>query len=52
MSGVLLIPMAVATGVVVIVVAVAVVLVVLFVIVSMRGGQRRGAKRRVKLGKN
>jgi uncharacterized membrane protein len=46
MSGVLLIPMAVATGVVVIVVAVAVVLVVLFVTVSMRGGQRRGAKRR------
>ena len=46
MSGVLLIPMAVATGVVVIVVAVAVVLVVLLVTVSMRGGQRRGAKRR------
>ena len=46
MSGVLLIPIAVATGVVVIVVAVAVVLVVLFVTVSMRGGQRRGAKRR------
>jgi hypothetical protein len=46
MSGVLLIPLAVATGVVVIVVAVAVVLVVLFVTLSMRGGQRRGAKRR------
>jgi hypothetical protein len=46
MSGVLLVPMAVATGVVVIVVAVAIVLVVLFVTVSVRGGQRRGAKRR------
>ena len=46
MSGVLLIPLAVATGVVVIVVAVAVVLVVLFVTLSMRGGQRRGAMRR------
>jgi uncharacterized membrane protein len=37
---------AVSTGVVVIVVAIAVVLVVLFVTVSMRGRQRRGAKRR------
>ena len=37
---------AVSTGVVVIVVAVAVALVVLFVTVSMRGGQRRAAKRR------
>jgi hypothetical protein len=46
MSDALLIPMAVATGVVVIVVAIAVVLVVLFVTVSMRGGQRRGAQRR------
>ncbi len=42
-SGALLIPMAVATGVVVIVVAIAVVLVVLFVTMSMRGRQRRSA---------
>jgi uncharacterized membrane protein len=41
-----LIPLAVGTGVVVIVVAIAVVLVVLFATVSMRGRQRRGAKRR------
>jgi hypothetical protein len=47
MSDALLIPIAaVSTGVVVIVVAIAVVLVVLFVTVSMRGRQRRGAKRR------
>jgi hypothetical protein len=42
----LIIPLAVGTGVVVIVVAIAVVLVVLFATVSMRGRQRRGAKRR------
>ncbi len=46
MSGALVIPMAVATGVVVIVVAIAVVLIVLLVTVSMRGSQRRGATRR------
>ena len=47
MSDALLIPVAaISTGVVVIVVAIAVVLVVLFVTVSMRGRQRRGAKRR------
>ena len=46
MNEALLIPLAVGTGVVVIVVAIAVVLVVLFATVSMRGRQRRGAKRR------
>jgi hypothetical protein len=46
MSDALLIPMAVATGVVVNVVAIAVVLVVLLVTMSMRGRQRRGATRR------
>lgn len=46
MSDALLIPMAVATGVVVNVVAIAVLLVVLFVTMSMRGRQRRGATRR------
>jgi uncharacterized membrane protein len=46
MSDAVLVPIAAGgTGVVVIVVAVAVVLVVLFVTVSMRGRQRRGAKR-------
>jgi uncharacterized MAPEG superfamily protein len=46
MGDALIVPMAVGTGVVVIVVAVAVVLVVLLVTASMRGNQRRGAKRR------
>jgi type II secretory pathway pseudopilin PulG len=46
MNDALLIPLAVGTGVVVIVVAIAVVLVVLSATVSMRGRQRRGAKRR------
>ena len=46
MSEAFLIPMAVATGVVVIVVAIAVVLVALVVAVSMRGRQKRGATRR------
>ena len=46
MNAALLIPLAVGTGVVVIVVAIAIVLVVLFATVSMRGRQRRGAKRR------
>lgn len=46
MNEALLIPLAVGTGVVVIVVAIAVVLVVLFATTSMRGRQKRGAKRR------
>jgi uncharacterized membrane protein len=46
MNEALLIPLAVGTGVVVIVVAIAVVLVVLFVTISIRGRQKRGAKRR------
>jgi uncharacterized MAPEG superfamily protein len=46
MSDAVLIPMAVATGIVVIVVAIAVVLVVLFVTLSMRGRQRRSATQR------
>lgn len=46
MSTVPLAVLGVGTGVVVIVVAVAVVLVVLFVTLSIRGGQRRRAKRR------
>jgi hypothetical protein len=46
MSGALFVFAAVDAGVVVIVVAIAVVLVVLLVTVSMRGRQRRGAKRR------
>ena len=46
MSDAVLIPTAVATGVVVIVVAIAVVLVVLIAAVSMRGRQKRGATRR------
>ena len=46
MTEALVVPLAVGTGVVVIVVAIAVVLVVLFATVSMRGRQRRGAKRR------
>jgi hypothetical protein len=46
MSAVFLV-LAVGTGVVVIAVAVAVVLVVLIIAVSMRGGQKRAAQRRL-----